>query len=483
MLSIMFTVDELRRNDPALRSITIALRHHGDSDADLAQALAQNPFVTQIELDFALVRTTHWRALLPVIGARENLVNVTLRDALLDAEEGSAPPTLVQAFLRSIQQNNSIRYVRIDSLRLPTDVSTFVDTASSITTLVLKNCIMEAVEREQGARDLAAALQRNTNIKTLELVCLDAFYTTTILQSLRANTCLKSFEFYCHDFQEATCSAIQQLLESSTSIETFGLGQVRLTNGQLFRPVAQAIISSERVSGLKFSMCRFDDEETRTLFQSVLRNKRNLATLSLAHCSDLLGREQVQETLFEVLLKPDSPLRCLEMMSLIPGIQGNRFEKLLRAIEKSKLEQFSIGAIRSQPRLQSLTQSIPLMRIKELQVVIGGGLEENEKQVLLLAVMNNFSLRSVHGCRIDGADLFDDEEKKRLTFYAHRNERLDHWVDNPEMVDRKLWPEALTLTEKAGPDSLFRGLRSTLGGDSVSLQSGRKRKRPQFYAP
>jgi len=257
---------------------------------------------------------------------------------------------------------------------------------------------------------------------------------------------------------------------------------VRLTNGQLFRPIAQAIISSERVSGLKFSMCRFEDEETRTLFQSILRNKRNLATLSLAHCSDLLGREQIQETQFELLLKPDSPLRSLDMMSLMPDFQGNRFEKLLQAIEKSKLEQFSIGAIWSQPRLQSLTQSIPLMRIKELQVVIGGGFEENGKQVFLLAVMNNFSLRSVHGCRIDGADVFDDEDKKRLTLYAHRNERLDEWVDSPETVDQKLWPEALTLTEKAGLNLLFRGLRSVLGGDFVSLQSGRKRKRPQFYS-
>ena len=63
----------------------------------------------------------------------------------------------------------------------------------------------------------------------------------------------------------------------------------------------------------------------------------------------------------------------------------------------------------------------------------------------------------------------------RLVSYADRNELLDQWVDNPEQVDdRKVWPEALKLAEQAGPDSLFRGLRSVLGGDYVSLPAGRK---------
>ena len=92
-----------------------------------------------------------------------------------------------------------------------------------------------------------------------------------------------------------------------------------------------------------------------------------------------------------------------------------------------------------------------------------------------MAVKNNFSLRSVES-RLDRRDLFNDDDKLRLVFYADRNESLDQWVDNPETVDRKVWPEALTLAEKAGPDSFFRGLRSILGGDSMSVQSGRKRK-------
>ena len=143
-----------------------------------------------------------------------------------------------------------------------------------------------------------------------------------------------------------------------------------------------------------------------------------------------------------------------------------------------------IGDIESRELLQSLRESIPKMRIKQLHVVISDAVhDENDKQLLLQAVKNNFSLRSIRGERPSGRDIFDDDDKARLVFYANRNERLDQWVDNPEPVDRKVWPEALGLAEQAGPNSFFRGLRSVLQSDYVSLQAGRKRKRPQYYAP
>ena len=144
------------------------------------------------------------------------------------------------------------------------------------------------------------------------------------------------------------------------------------------------------------------------------------------------------------------------------------------------------------------------MKLKELEVsfrnVEGSGDEDDDEEEgefgretirhdLLHAVKNNFSLRSVKGKFSFGfgedLNLFEStEDKQRLAFYANRNVRLDQWVDNPEMVEqRKVWPEALGLAERAGPDALFRGLRSVLESDYMSLPGGRKRKRPQFYAP
>ena len=92
--------------------------------------------------------------------------------------------------------------------------------------------------------------------------------------------------------------------------------------------------------------------------------------------------------------------------------------------------------------------------------------------------------RTVDDIRFE-SDLFDSvDEKQRLTFYANRNESLDQWVDHPETVEQqKVWPDALGLAERAGPNALFRGLRSVLERDYVSLPGGRKRKRPQHYTP
>ena len=119
------------------------------------------------------------------------------------------------------------------------------------------------------------------------------------------------------------------------------------------------------------------------------------------------------------------------------------------------------------------------MRIRELDVAFDGQIRRhnaNPRQNLLLAIKNNFSLRSVQAVtHTQGIpDLFGTaEDKQRLSFYANRNESLDQWADNPETVNQKVWPEALGLAQRAGPDALFRGLRLTLGSDNVSWKGRR----------
>ena len=198
-------------------------------------------------------------------------------------------------------------------------------------------------------------------------------------------------------------------------------------------------------------------------------NKRNLTSLGL-HACEFGG--QVHEDIISCLSRPDSLLRCFEfqsdrsLQSDFPRIQ---FKNLLQAIQKSKLlERFEIGTIRSDAssqQLQALTQSIPLMHIRELQVFFQGQ-TLHARQNLLLAIKNNFSLRSV-----EARNVFNDNDKQTLAFYANRNESLDQWVDHPETVEQKVWPDALGLAERAGPNALFRGLRSVLGRDYTMSSS------------
>ena len=477
----MSAVERLRQNDPERTDMGIRL-HDEPADADLAQALQQNPFVTVIHLGLNGSRAD-WNSLLQVFATRANLETVALVDALR-AEHRN--PALVSAILRAIQQNSAIRTVEFAWMRLPADFSTFVDTASSITSYSILACDMEAAEREQGTNDLVAALQRNSNIQTLRLRDLDDLYAIPILQGLRSNISLKTLSLGGTSFSDAPAAgAIHQLLQSTASIETFELFNATLSERQ-FPWIAQAITSSESVSKLKFRYCIFKDQSSIAQLQSVLQHKQNLTSLCFYCCG--FSVVPFPSDIISALLRPDSPLRSFEWTGsfLRNALPDTRFQKLLRAVQESKLEHFAIGDIQFQQELRTLSGYIPkMMRIKELHVVTAiPVVEEIDKQVLLQAVKNNFSLRFVDGKRSRGGeDLFDADDKTRLVFYANRNELLDQWVGNPESVEQKVWPDALKLAEKAGPNSLFRGLRSLVESDYVSLGAGRKRKRPQYDSP
>jgi len=404
-------------------------------------------------------------------------------DIVVGQNARNAPPALVAAILRAIQQNSAIQGVTLINLRLPPDVSTFVDSTSSITKFVLWKCDMEPVERERGARDLAEALQRNTNIQTLQIGLLEEVCMLSILQGLQSNNALENLVVGVEArISDATTQAIQQLLESTTSIEHFDVWGPHFS-GDEFRLVSQGIVNSQHVSKLQLSYCRFRDEECAAMFCNILQHKQNLTSLCLNCCSFSAAR--IHETVISALSRSDSPFRSFEWQDPRSSttLLNGQFRNLLRAVEKGKLERFAIGHVQSHQQLHALADSIPLMRVKELKVVFDSEFdEENAKHVLLQAVKSNFSLRSFKDHR-PGRDLFNDNDKARLMFYANRNELLDQWVGNPETVEQKVWPDALALAEKAGPDSLFRGFRSVLGGDSTGLRIGRKRKRPQYYAP
>jgi len=297
-------------------------------------------------------------------------------------------------------------------------------------------------------------------------------------------------------FSIAASSSIQHLFESTTSIQRFELEEVGFWGRRLFRPIAQGIINSECVSELKLYECQFWDRENFAQLQGILQNNHKLTALYLQHC-DFFRGGLVHEAIASALLRPDSSLRCFEfhggnmLEEVFPRFQ---FENLLQAIQKSKLERLLIGSILTLRQLQTLTASIPSMKLKELEVDFwenensdyedeaeGEFDEETIMRDLLLAVKNNFSLRSVK-VELFGRDP-DNDDKQTLAFYANRNELLGQWVGNPETVEQKVWPEALSLSQRAGSNALFRGLRSVLESDYASLPGGRKRKRPSIKTP
>jgi len=101
-------IEELRQNDPAKTCIRIRAADE-TSDAALAHALEQNPFVREIVLDLygGEQGAADWDSLLRVIEMHANLETVRLADTI-SAERRNALSALVSPILQAIQQNTAI---------------------------------------------------------------------------------------------------------------------------------------------------------------------------------------------------------------------------------------------------------------------------------------------------------------------------------------------------------------------------------------
>ena len=464
------TVDVLRRNHPDKSEIAIYL---GDeNDAELAQALEQNLFVLSIDLNFRGVAHTNWPRLCRVLATRANTENVHLCDRMHSADRASSAHN--RLFIGALQVNQSIQSISFRDVNLSEEaLVAFLDAARSVTKVVIVNCVIEPVpgRTQDGTRTLAAALQRNQQIQDLSLDGFGAADLVPILRSLVASKNLKHFQIVLTEPTIETSNAIQELLESTSSIQTFEL-RGRISTEEMFRPIAEGLTRSRTVVGTSVENCDFTDTGSVGLVGNLIRSKRNLRSLTLRSC-DFDEPAVVQSALREALLRHDSSLRslCLDGR-LVINMSIADFCTLLGAVQKSKLEEFSIGGISNSSRhFRALLESLPAMKIKKLIFRDYLGVDARRLE-MLLALKQNFSLQSAR------IGWLDDEEDERLQFYLTRNKRLAQWVDNPASVPQPLWPEALRLALEAGEETLYRSLQAVLGNEVESALSGqRKRKR------
>jgi hypothetical protein len=353
----------LRQNDPSQTDLYFQLRY--TSDEELSKALRANEHVKKITFYFGGNGNTNWNSLLREIAAHKILEKVTLEDHLIALRR--IPSDVTNRFLQAIQINPAIQTVRLDYLRLSgTSIASFLESATFVKTFELHNCDMEDSESEQGSMELAAAIQRNTNIRTLKLKWLKDVYLLPILGSLASNTGVKELRI-CSGGNHSVAStlAIQSLLESTSTLEGFELTLGGI-NEDKFGPIAQGLINSESVTDVKFDHCLFRDKGSTVLFKSILQSKSNLRSLCICGCKVQQG--MFSATDFTNLLRPDSSLRSLEFSELkLDGLFTNdEFASLLGLVEKSKLERFCIGGSSSHEQCQALIACIPKMQVRTL---------------------------------------------------------------------------------------------------------------------
>ena len=127
-----------------------------------------------------------------------------------------------------------------------------------------------------------------------------------------------------------------------------------------------------------------------------------------------------------------------------------------------------------------------LRNLKKLWLGFLLHIDNNMKHRLMTALESNYSLQSVDGSTRQNrwsavTLLFDENDKHRLQLFADRNDRLAKWIENPNTIERNLWPDYLNLAEEAGPDTLLACLRALSGYELVSPQGRRKRKAEQQH--
>jgi hypothetical protein len=464
----------LRRNDPRETMAVVRLNDLSD-DILLSEAFNANEHVNKLVLCVdGRLTAPNWNSLLHVIASRENLEQVCLD--LLFLSRGTNPPVIsLTPFLLAIQQNPRVHDVQFYDLQLSGNAfASFLDTATSVRTLKLLNCGMEA---PGGVHAIAAALQRNTNIERLQLQVQNEMDLNTILSSLAYNTSVRDVNFYFPLQSLAVSLVVGRFLKSSTTIQRFTSHMLNFRDGaESFRPIAHGLIQSKNVTDVKLSPCWFNSPEDVNLLNSILQSKSNLLSLTLNGCEVNLSLHQQFHAAIFSALQPHSLLRSFELCSDW-GLRSSRselagsmralnfgamdFVAIFTAVEASNLERFSVGFIDSRECGLALIASIPKMQVRTLEFNLGRDLEYMKGDAIQ-AVKRNSSLRTVVAKSNSSERWLNNDDRKTLTSYTSRNKFIAEWIENPFAVPWAVWPEALDVVQTIGPATVFRLLRVTL---------------------
>jgi len=437
-------------------------------------------------------RRKGWDALLRVLA-----IHSTVEEIKLEGRSDS-DPHVVEDCLRSIQQNPSIRRVHLHDLRRlegASAICSFLDAATSLTSLSLCEIGFTLATREQSENDLGAALQRNTNITKLTLFHMShTTFVAPIVRGLIGNTTLQVLEFVNYMSTWNCCPdipiALRELLldPATTSIrkvelvgpgwapDTYSLDILRRNA----KAVAEAVTHSKSMTDFKVSRRTWTAQNAPAVFQCFFQ-KKNLRSLQM--CGNAYYPGQSFKPLRDYLQRADSPLRILEIdcdpINNLDVLGDEEIGNLLQAVSRSKLVRFLIGKLNTR-HCRLCTSYVQSMKLRELVMTVLV-VEENMKQDLVEAVKRNFSLLSLESNILDDDPVF----RARIQFYLDRNARLEQWIQNPASVPRELWPEAMKLALDAGHGILYAFLRALAGSQSDSLQqkSGeRKRKRSAAFS-
>jgi hypothetical protein len=154
------------------------------------------------------------------------------------------------------------------------------------------------------------------------------------------------------------------------------------------------------------------------------------------------------------VLHPHSTLRSLKLYHSGGFETDEDFARLFTAVEKSPLQSLSVGRLVSGESCMALIAIIPKMQLRTLEVHLNRDLQYMTRD-FVGAVKRNASLGSVVAKLDNRDDLFENDDRKKLTSYCERNQFFAQWMENPTAVSKAAWPEYLDVAQTTGPDTIF----------------------------
>jgi len=135
----------------------------------------------------------------------------------------------------------------------------------------------------------------------------------------------------------------------------------------------------------------------------------------------------------------------------------------------TRLEHLDLHSIGSRERNgnheQEVLDAVPSFKMKNLKLIFA---HDNGQAALLELLKRNYFIQNVECAVLPGREYWNEANRMRLDFYLNRNRKLSQWMENPKLVPRDLWPEAMKLALEAGITSLYLSLLE-LSSEGIGL--------------
>jgi hypothetical protein len=192
---------------------------------------------------------------------------------------------------------------------------------------------------------------------------------------------------------------------------------------------------------LAFGNCSFDETSTDA-FETMFAQNSNLCGLGLASTVSFTKPTQI---MVARILQNHSPLQMLAIEVTGNPEGGIMMLSIMKALESNTtLHYLGIEGVDDHV-CAALGTGLPKLRgLHELRCD-GFHLAEMQQSMMLEAFKRNISIQKTS----DVEEAFpDDDDKKKLRFYAMRNKNIPLLLDNPDRVPLSAWPKIFEITQQ-----------------------------------